>query len=273
MKVGFLSAPLRGLPLSEVLDFARSIGAQTIELSYAPYKENVKELAREKSVEISAVGAYANFLDPDEAKRKANLDYVKAAIDFASDNGIGLVCTQVGRDPWKDVKENLNMVQERFGPVLDYAERKNVRIAVENCPMERFPTGTNIAYSPEIWDELFRFFPRLGLELDPSHLVWQGIDYVRAARDYAPRVLHVHAKDTEVLVERLSRVGIFGQGWWRYRIPGWGTINWRAFITALREGGYDGALDVEHEDPVYSGSQENIRKGISLGVAYLSQLV
>ncbi|MGC8636285.1 MAG: sugar phosphate isomerase/epimerase family protein [Thermoprotei archaeon] len=273
MKVGFLSSALRNVPLSDLFAFGKSIGAQTVELAYAPYKESPRELARETGISISAIGAYANFLDPDEERRKANLNHVKGAIDFASNNDIDLVCTFVGRDPWKDVEENLALAQEQFGPVLDYAYSKNVKIAIENCPMEKFPSGTNIAYSPEIWDRLFKMFPSLGLELDPSHLVWQGIDYVKAAHDYAPKIMHVHAKDTELLTDRLSRVGIFGHGWWRYRIPGWGSINWRAFITALREGGYDGALDVEHEDPVYSGTEEKVKKGITLGVSYLSSLV
>ncbi|MGC8631867.1 MAG: sugar phosphate isomerase/epimerase family protein [Thermoprotei archaeon] len=272
MKVGILTAALRNAPLSEVFSFAKSIGAQTVELNYAPYKESVKQLAKEKGLEISALGFYANYLDPDEKKRAANLGSAKAAIDFASANGIDLLCTFVGRDPWKDVNDNLKLLEEEFAPLVDYADSKNIRVAFENCPMEKFPSGTNLAFSPEIWDEIFKRFPKLGLELDPSHLVWQGINYVRAARDYGPKILHVHAKDTEVLSDKLSRSGIFGQGWWRYRIPGWGSIDWREFITALREGGYDGALDVEHEDPIFTGSEERIKKGLKLGVSYLLAL-
>ena len=273
MKVGFLTGALGKAPLTDVFSFAKSIGAQSVELGYAPYKERASEIARENGITISALGFYANYLDPDPKKREANLQKAKAAVDFASENGIGLFCTFVGRDPWKDIPDNLSLLDQDFAPLVDYADERNVRVAFENCPMETFPTGTNFAYSPEIWDEIFKRVPKVGLELDPSHLVWQGIDYVKAARDYAPRVLHVHAKDTEVLTDRLSRVGIFGKGWWRYRIPGWGSINWRAFITALREGGYDGALDVEHEDPVYGGSDEMVRVGLKLGVSYLSSLV
>ena len=114
--------------------------------------------------------------------------------------------------------------------------------------------------------------PKIGLELDPSHLIWQGIDYLRAARDYAPKILHVHAKDAEIINDKLSRTGILGSGWWRYRLPGWGNIDWRAFITSLAEGGYDGSIDLELDDFVYKGSVSEVKKGISAGVSYLSQL-
>ena len=122
----------------------------------------------------------------------------------------------------------------------------------------------NLAYSPEIWDEMFRIIPaeNFGLEIDPAHMVWQGIDYIKAIHDFGPRIFHAHAKDTEIIPEILARCGIygllfdkresFGHGWWRGRAPGWGNVDWKKFITALLDVGYKGNVDIEHEDQVFA---------------------
>ena len=148
-----------------------------------------------------------------------------------------------------------------------------MRLAIENCPMPDWQVeglAGNIAYSPVVWDELFGRIEdeNFGLNLDPSHLYWLGIDYLQVVRDYADRIFHTHAKDTEIIYERLDEVGIYGGGWWRYRVPGWGLIDWRALVSALREAGYDYVLSVEHEDPLF-GPEE----GVLAAKRYLSQIV
>lgn len=132
--------------------------------------------------------------------------------------------------------------------------------------------GVNIAYTPEHWDKMFDAVPSpaLGLEFDPSHLCWQGIDYLWAVRQYADRIYHIHAKDTEILVERRNQCGNLAPGgWWRYRIPGWGEINWTKFISALCEIGYAGGIAIEHEDPIFIG--ERRVEGLILGYKHLSE--
>jgi len=216
--------------------------------------------------------------------------------------GVGVVCTFAGRDPDKSIKDNIPLFQEAFTPFCEEAERRGIRIAVENCPMmDRFNLrGENIAISPEVWDEMYSVVPSkaLGIELDPSHMVWQGIDYIQAIYDYGDRIFHIHAKDMEINRRVLNRVGILGQafgditglghGWWRARLPGWGEIDWPRFITALIEVGYKGNIDIEHEDDVFAAAhaREHIdtesgiveaygreEKGLILGYNTLSRLI
>ena len=92
---------------------------------------------------------------------------------------------------------------------------------------------------------------RLGLEFDPSHFVRLFIDPVSVAWQFKDRILAVHAKDTEITQPVLQQVGIAGQGWWRYRIPGQGIVNWTAFLTVLLEIRFNGGIAVEHEDPFW----------------------
>ena len=166
------------------------------------------------------------------------------------------MCTFAGSDPAKPLEENLERFRRIWPPLVAYAEERGVRIAIENCPMvfdlDHWPGGTNLAYCPAAWDAMFEAIPSsaLGLNLDPSHLVWLQVDYERAVRDYGARILHVHAKDTELRRDELYRRSILslGVGWQQGRIPGRGEIDWAAFVGALRDVGYDGVLSVEHED-------------------------
>ncbi len=189
-----------------------------------------------------------------------------------------------------------------FTRFCNEAEKRGIKIAIENCPMmDRFNLRSeNIAFSPEVWDEMYKVVPSkaLGIELDPSHMVWLGIDYIQSIYDYGERIFHVHAKDMEINQRVLKRVGILGQcfgeiqglghGWWRARTPGWGEINWPQFITALLEVNYTGNIDIEHEDDVFAlanaltapageagivdtyGREE---KGLILGYNTLSRLI
>jgi sugar phosphate isomerase/epimerase len=115
--------------------------------------------------------------------------------------------------------------------------------------------------------------PALGLEFDPSHLVWQGIDYMQALRDFKDKVYHSHAKDTEMLEDNVRREGILGihHNCWRYRIPGYGVINWARYISGLIEIGYDGGIAIEHEDPVFSGPR--FEEGLVRGFYVLNPLI
>ncbi len=216
--------------------------------------------------------------------------------------GVDVVCTFAGREPNKSIKDNIPLFKEIFTPFCEEAERRKIRIAIENCPMmDRFNLrGENIAISPEVWDEMYRVVPSksLGIELDPSHMVWQGIDYIQAIYDYGDRIFHIHAKDMEINRKVLKRVGILGQafgetvglghGWWRARLPGWGEMDWPKFITALIETNYKGNIDIEHEDDVFAAAsaKKNIEtesgmleaygreeKGTNPGIQHLSKLI
>jgi sugar phosphate isomerase/epimerase len=230
---------------------------------------------------------YDNNLDPDPAVRRHHHDHLKKVIKAAGLLEVGLVGTFVGARPDKTPTENMKEIGKVFRGLVEYAEGHGVRLMIENCPMEhwqRFGLPGNYAYSPELWEALFNEVPSdsFGLNFDPSHLYWLGIDYLRAAREFAPKIFHAHAKDTEFLPDGAYRYGPFGRqiepipwqsGWWRYRIPGLGKIDWRSFVNVLQEAGYDHVLSIEHEDPIWEGSEEKVKHGLALGLKHLSQFV
>lgn len=262
----------------ELAAFAKEIGFNSLELSAWPESalnadkvkaadyERIKEDLTSKNIEISALGYYPNPLSHHENESKEARRYLKKVIDLAADMAVPIVATFAGRDGRKTVKENLPLFKEAYSPIMDHAEKRGIKIAIENCPMmNRFSMqGENIAFSPEIWAAMFDLVPskNLGLEFDPSHCVWQGIDYVKAIYDFGDRIFHVHAKDMEIRQDVLGKAGIYGLalsdveglgfGWWRARAPGWGQVDWAKFVTALIEVGYNGNIDIEHEDDVFA---------------------
>jgi len=299
---------------TKTVEFAHSVGFRSMELSAWPDSSlnadtvtgrriaEAKKDLKAHDIEISALGYYPNYLDPDKDNADEATRYLYKVMELASRMDVPVVCTFAGRDPDKSISENIPLFQKAFTPICEEAESRNIRIAIENCPMmDRFRLrGENIAISPEVWDEMFRVIPSkaLGIELDPSHMVWQGIDYVQAIHEYGSRIHHIHAKDMEINHRTLNRVGILGQafgeitglghGWWRARLPGWGEINWPGFITALIEVGYKGNIDIEHEDDVFAAAhaREHIdtesgivekygreEKGLILGYNTLSKLI
>jgi sugar phosphate isomerase/epimerase len=160
--------------------------------------------------------------------------------------------------------------------IADLAERYSVDVAFENCPMfQSWPWVHNIAVSPAMWRQLFEVAasPRVGLNFDPSHLVWQGIDYLAAVDEFRHRIKIVQAKDTEVLNNVQREAGMLSLRWWRHRIPGEGSIDWPAFVDRLRQAGYDSVLSIEHEDPLYEGSEERVLEGLSRTRAHLDPLL
>jgi sugar phosphate isomerase/epimerase len=264
-----------------IAEFAHRTGFTSVQLSAWPSSylnadkvtnEALKALKSDlkaKNIEISALGYYPNVLSEDAAAAEEARRYLKKVIDLAERMDVGVVATFAGRRKSLPVVESFGPFKEVFSWLVECAEKKSVRIAIENCPMHDFMTGSgdNIAYSPEIWDEMFRLVPsdHLGLEFDPSHCVWLQIDYIEAIRNYAKKLFHIHAKDMEIRRDILNRVSILGSattfqghvmahGWPRARAPGWGEVDWPKFITALIDAGYRGNLDIEHEDDVFANT-------------------
>jgi sugar phosphate isomerase/epimerase len=248
LRLGLLTAAFGDRPLEDVAAWASRAGFDALEVYWPPWAD----LDLDLGVEISALAYYPNNLDPDLEARDSVHAHLRYLLDTAQRLGIGLVCTFAGADPAKPLDENVEEFRRVWPPLVEYAEARGVRIAIENCPMARWPGGTNLAYCPAAWDEMFGAIPSpaLGLNLDPSHLVWLQVDYERAVRDYGSRIFHVHAKDTEIMRDELYRRSILslGAGWQAGRIPGRGQIDWVRFIGALRDVGYDGVVSVEHED-------------------------
>lgn len=307
MKLGFLTACLPQLPLEDLVKWASAQGFQMLELAAWPVDttrdyqarqidaanfskddaKRVQELFAKHNLGISAMAYYDNNLDPDLTKRKFYHGHLKKVIDTAALLRVDLIGTFAGARPDRSPNENMKEIGEMFRDMVKYAEGKGVRLMVENCPMEnwqRFGLPGNFAYSPELWEALFNEVPsdNFGLNFDPSHLYWLGIDYIQCAKEFASKIFHAHAKDTEILFEGKNRYGLFGRqldpipwksGWWRYRVPGMGEIDWRRFISTLQEVGYDFVLSIEHEDPIWEGSEEKVKKGLLLGKKHLAQFV
>jgi sugar phosphate isomerase/epimerase len=307
MKIGFLTACLPKMKLEELVKWSSEQGFQALELAAWPAKstrdykarqidaaaftnddaKRVNDIFSKYNMEISAMAYYDNNLHPDKKKRNSYLKHLKKVIDTASKLNVKLVGTFVGSRPDKTPTQNMKEIGKVFRDLVKYAEDKDVKIMIENCPMEnwvKFGLPGNYAYSPELWEAMFNEVPskNFGLNLDPSHLYWLGIDYIQAVRDFAPKIFHAHAKDTEILNQGEYEYGLFGKqidpvpwqsGWWRYRMPGAGDINWMKFISTLQEYKYDYVLSIEHEDPVFEGTEDKVKRGLILGYKHLSQFV
>ncbi len=235
--------------------------------------DKVRAMLEESGISISAIALYQ--AGPRDVK--GSVVRYGAYIEMCAELGVEVLSTMSAGDPAKGLEENLKDFQAVFREVAPQAEQAGVRIAFENWPALRGtfpPFGTaNIGFTPRVWERMFELVDSesLGLEFDPSHLVWQGIDWARALERFASRIYHVHAKDTEVLADRLAAEGFFSEGWWRYRLPGYGSVDWRKFTSLLKENGYEGSICIEHEDPVFSG--ERRIEGLEKAHAYLRPLV
>ncbi len=269
------------------LALAREAGCTSLEIGVGPGSPldaaagdraqigRAQQALADAGIKISAFGRYCNMLHPDPGKRQDNVAYLLKLIDQAAAMSVPVVSTFAGALPGKSIPDTMPEFKQVWTPIIKHAEERGVKVAIENCPMFcGYPFyGMNIAYKPQAWDLMFEAVPspNLGLEFDPSHLGWLHVDYVRAVRTYGARIYHVHAKDVEILRDRLATESIYGQRWWRFRIPGWGEVDWQRFIAALLDVGYQGDLNIEHEDPVFSG--ERFAEGIKLGIAHLRRYI
>jgi sugar phosphate isomerase/epimerase len=298
VKLGFLTACMPERGLEEVAGWAGANGYEALELAAWPSlgdrpftashvhadaehgpaaeAERVRGILDAQGLVVSALAYYDNNLAPDPGEREAFHTHLMRCIDVAAELGGVPVGTFVGRDPGRSVADNLREAERVFPPLVEHARDRGVRLMIENCVMEGWhPDGYpgNLAYSPELWEWMFE----LGLDLnfDPSHLLWLGIDPVEALRPYVDRVAHAHAKDAETFRAERNRFGFFGRvstrtddpwdmGWWRYRLPGLGEVDFRRYVDALYEGGFTGVLSVEHEDPVWGGTPELIEAGLRI---------
>lgn len=291
MKLGLFTAAFPGLSLEAIADWAVAEGFEALELACWPSGKVERRYAgvatvdvtsldktgaarilgamRERGLTISSLGYYPNPLDPDHGAAAAAQAHLKKVIDAAALLEVDTVGTFVGKDPTKTVEANLELFAGVWPALVRYAGERGVRVAIENCPMlfsyDEWPGGKNLATSPAIWERMWEIVPdeSFGLNLDPSHLIWQMIDPERIVRDYATRIFHVHGKDLQIDREGLYRNGILslGMGWQVPRLPGLGDMDWRRFIAALYRAGYDGTISVEHEDRNFEGSEAKVKRG------------
>jgi sugar phosphate isomerase/epimerase len=301
MKLGLLTAAFPTLSLEQIAHWAHNHGFEALEIACWPSGDgerrryagvshinvesfdptSVRDLLRRYNLEISSLAYYPNHLDPDADARKAVNEHLMRVIEAAKRLEVGVVGTFVGRDQHRSVADNLEDFKRTWPPLVRFARDHNVRIAIENCPMifsaDEWPGGRNLAYSPAVWRQLFEIIPddNFGLNFDPSHLVWQFIDYTRAVHDFGPRIFHVHAKDMEVDRDGLYQHGVMslGVGWQVPRLPGLGEVRWDRFISALYAVGYDWVVSIEHEDRKFEGDLELVQRGFVLARNTLRPLI
>lgn len=277
MHVGILTAPLRKKPLAELIPWAAGQGIAALEVDVRPGShldagaaddstiEQVQRLLAQHRLRISSLACYVILTGiPDEQVRQ-DRRALEHAIRLAARLGVDTVCTLAGfpapgKNRARTIAEDLPAA---LRPLLDLAGQHGVRLALENW------FATNIQHLDH-WRAVFEALPdaHFGLNFDPSHLDWQGIDVGTAVREFRERIFHVHAKDVVVDPVRLARVGYQGEGWWRYTLPGYGRIRWGEFITTLRQAGYDGVLSIEHEDAAFPAEE-----GFIKAARYLNALV
>ena len=303
MQLGFVSAILPELGLEEVLQCAADSGFDCVEVMCWPKgpaerryagvthidvsgfdaaaAERVQALTRRTGVRISALGYYPNPLASDPAEREAYHTHLRAVIDAARLLGLSTVNTFVGRDPARSIDDNWPLFREVWPPLVRYAAERGINIGIENCPMlftkDEWPGGKNLAISPAIWRRMFEEIPdaNFGLNYDPSHMIWQQMDEIRAIEEFAPRLFHVHAKDVRLDRRRLDEVGILAVplAYHTPKLPGLGHVRWGAFFAALTDVGYKGAVCVEVEDRAYDGSLEDRKRALRQSATYLRQFM
>lgn len=303
MKLGIVSAIYDGFTFEEMIDHASACGYECVEVACWPqgkaerryagvshidvdntseeYLSYIKDYCAGKNITISSLAFYPNTMDGDLTKRAANIDHLKKVIHMSALLGVNMVTTFIGRDQTKSVEENLELVQELWPPIIRQAEEEGVKVAIENCPMlfgkEQWPGGQNLFTTPKLWREIFRILPskNLGINYDPSHFVWQHIDYVKPIYEFADKIFHVHFKDIKLFHDKLDDVGIMAYPleFMSPKLPGLGDVNWGRYVSALTDIGYDGCACVEVEDKAFEGSREKILDSVILSYRYMKQYV
>ena len=221
---------------------------------------------------ISSLAYYPNPLHPEAEHREVVIGHLKKVIEAAALLEVPVVGTFVGKDKNKTVQQNLDDYANIWPPIVKFAKEHGIKIAIENCPMlfsyDEWPGGNNLASTPAIWRKMWEIIPddNFGLNLDPSHLILQMIDYERVVREFGSKIFHVHAKDLHIDREGLYNHGVLsqGMGWQIPRLPGLGDMNWPKFFAALTAVQYDYVVSIEHEDRVFEGSEELVKRGFYL---------
>ncbi len=303
MKLGFVSAIFPELSLNDVLAFASHEGFATIEVMCWPVgaaerkyagvthvdvigltqtkAEDIRTLCDDQGVSLSALGYYPNVLDPDAKVAAAGVAHLKKVIKAAPLLGLKDVTSFIGRDWSKSVDDNWPRFLKTWKPLIQFAEDNGVRISIENCPMlftaDEWPGGKNLMTTPSIWRRAFSDIDSssFGLNYDPSHFILQGMDPISPLQEFKDKFFHLHAKDVQIDQKRLNEVGRFAYPlqWHQPRIPGYGDINWPAFMGELTRIGYNGPLCIEVEDDTFGKTLEGRMKAVKVARNVLSPYV
>lgn len=272
MKLGLVSAICDTMSYEEMMDTVAENGLECVEVACWPagkaerryagvshidadrvlsddaYAGHILDYAKAKNVQISSLAFYPNTMDGDLEKRASAIEHLKKLICASAKLGVNMVTTFIGRDQTKTVEENLELVREVWPPIIALAEEQHVKIGIENCPMlfgaDQWPGGQNLMTTPAIWRKVFEILPskNLGINYDPSHFVWQMVDYIAPIYEFKDRIFHVHYKDIKLYPERLKDCGIMAYplDFMSPKIPGLGDVDWGKYVSALTDIGFTG---------------------------------
>jgi sugar phosphate isomerase/epimerase len=302
IKLGFVSAVVADLSFEATVDLAAEYGYDCVEMLCWPVgkaerryagvthidvtaleERRVTEIRRyceSKGVAISGLGYYPNMLE-NSPQAQGYRDHFLQVIDASARLGVGIATTFIGRDHTKSLEENFKLFQKIWPPIVRHAEQKKVRIGIENCPMlftgDEWPGGKNMAISPAVWRRMFELLPSeyFGLNYDPSHMVWQQMNYIRPIYEFKERIFHVHIKDAKIMPDRLAEVGILATPleYHSPKLPGLGEVEWGRFFSALTDIRYHGAACVEVEDRAYEDSLEARKAALLQSRGYVRQFL
>lgn len=305
IKFGLLTAILDGWTYEEAVDIAAEMGFSCLEVACWPagkaerryagvshidaervledddYAKYVLDVAAAKNIRISSLAFYPNVLDPDQEKSEAAIAHLKALIKASAKLGVNMVTTFIGKDQHKTLEENIELFKQVWPDIISLAEENGVKVGIENCPMlfgpDQWPGGQNLMCTPAIYRRLFEIIPspNFGLNFDPSHYVWQQLDYLKTVYEFKDRIFHVHFKDIKLYPDKLVECGVLAYplDYMSPKIPGQGDVNWGAFVSALNDIRYDGCAVIEVEDKAFEGSREDILSSIRLSKHYLDNFL
>jgi sugar phosphate isomerase/epimerase len=294
LRLGFLTAPFPDTPLMDVADWAAEADFDSLEIACWPQAGGVKrryagtshidvanltdtqatEIRAEiegKGLAISGLGFYPNPLHPDSTVSDPAIEHIKLVIEACRKMGVPFMNTFMGGDSKKSLDENWDEALRVWPDIVKHAQDNGVRLTIENCPMiftdDEWPGGNNIAWSPYIWRRIIeQWGGTVGLNYDPSHLVWLMIDQGRFIREFGDHIFHFQAKDVQIDRDGLYERGTMssGMGWQIPRLPGLGDAPWAEIFSNLYRVGYDGDCIIEHEDRRFEATDALIKRGFLL---------
>ena len=303
MKLGIVSAIYDGFTFEDAVENAVRNGCECMEVACWPqgkaerryagvshidvdnmspeYIAYIKDFCAKKGIEISSLAFYPNTMDGNLEKRNANIAHLKKVINMSALLGVNMVTTFIGRDQTKTVEENLELFKEIWPPIIKLAEEKGVKVAIENCPMlfgaDQWPGGQNLFTTPRLWRQMFELLPsdNFGINYDPSHFIWQQIDYIKPLYEFRDKIFHVHFKDIKLFKDKLDDVGIMGYplDFMSPKLPGLGDVDWGKYVSALTDIGYDGYACIEVEDKAFESSKQRVMDSVALSCRYMRQFV
>lgn len=303
MKLGIVSAIYDGFTFEEAVENAVKNDCECMEVACWPqgkaerryagvshidvdntspeYIAYIKDFCTKKGIEISSLAFYPNTMDGNLEKRNAAIEHLKKVINMSALLGVNMVTTFIGRDQTKTVEENLKLFKEIWPPIIKLAEEKGVKVAIENCPMlfgaDQWPGGQNLFTTPALWRKMFELLPsdNFGINYDPSHFIWQQIDYIKPLYEFKDKIFHIHFKDIKLYPDKLNEVGIMGYplDYMSPKLPGLGDVDWGKYVSALTDIGFDGFACIEVEDKAFESSKERVMESVELSCRYMRQFV